>query len=60
MSWQGHEIQYSVICPPSSARLIINNPPFKIVICIISCHPASECRKVIKPQRHFVISGQQI
>ena len=48
MSWQGHEIQYSVVCPLSCACLIINNPPFEIVICIILCHRASDTQNAGK------------
>lgn len=48
--------------PPSSARRSINNPPFKIVICII-LSPSfwrTECRKVIKARRHFIINSSNI
>lgn len=35
MSWQGHEIQYTVF-GPFSACPIKNNPPSKILICILT------------------------
>jgi len=34
IGWQGHDHA------PVSRSLIINNPPFQTVICIISFHPA--------------------
>lgn len=47
MSWQGHEIQYSVISP-----LIINNPPFKILISIILCHRTCDVQNAGKWLKH--------
>ncbi len=51
--WAGKVMKYSTVSSGlSSARFIINNPPFKIVIRIILCHRASDRQNAAKWLNH--------